>query len=58
MMISEKQIMQLLNQLRDHISLYERLSLIGMTNRDYFDWLCDLRNEITNQQPTELKVIE
>lgn len=50
--------MMLMNQLRDHISFYERLGSIGIINRDYFDWLCDLRDEITDQQSEELKEIE
>lgn len=58
MLISEKQIMQLISQLNDHISLYERLSSITMVNDDYEDWLNELRDEINGQQSDKLKVIE
>lgn len=58
MIISEKQIMNLLSQLRDHIALYERLASIGTINPPYLEWLYDLRDEINNQQTEELKQIE
>lgn len=58
MIISEKQITLLMNQLRDHIALHERLSIIQNTNKDYLYWLCELRDEITEQQTQELRVVE
>lgn len=57
MKISDKQLMQLMNQLRDHISYHERLSSLGVVNEEYLNWLCDLRNELTDQQSDELKEI-
>ena len=57
MIISEKQISQLIAQLHDHIALYERLSSIAMMNHDYAHWLRELRDEITEQQSEELREI-
>jgi len=58
MIISEKQIMQLMNQLRDHIVFHEQMACLGAINKKYIDWLRELREEITNQQFEELKEIK
>lgn len=58
MIISEKQIIKLLNQLHDHIDCHKRMSVLGIERQDYIDWLCELLHEITEQQSEELKVIE
>lgn len=58
MIITEKQIMHLLNQLRDHIELYDRLSILGVMNQDYLNWLRELRDEIIDRQSDEPKDIK
>lgn len=57
MIISEKQICKLMNQLHDHISLHEKISNMIEVNSDYLEWLYSLRDEITCQQPSDLKEI-
>lgn len=47
MIISEKQIMQLLRQLNDHVDLLAR---INASNPDYIIYLRELYTEIQNQQ--------
>ena len=54
MIISEKQIMKLLEQMSQHIELLTRIGNFG----DYRDYLIYLKDEIVNQQSEELKVIE
>lgn len=54
MIISEKQIIQLLCQIKDHIDLLVRINYTG----DYKNYLIDLHDQIMNQQPEELKLIE
>ena len=58
MIITEKQIMHLLNQLRDHIELYDRLSILGVMNQDYLNWLREPRDEIIDRQSDEPKDIK
>ena len=54
MIISEKQIMQLLSQLKEHIEFLTRVSLLG----DYRNYLIDFYAEIIDQQSEELKDIQ
>ena len=51
MLISEKQIMQLMTQIKEHIELLTRIGNFG----DYRDYLIDFQAEIVNQQSEELK---
>ena len=55
MIISNRQIMQLIKQLKDHHDMLVRLNF---GNLDYMHYLNELYDEIVNQQSEELKVIE
>lgn len=54
MIISEKQIWQLVTQLKEHIELITRIEKIG----DYRNYLIDFHAEIIDQQSEELKEIK
>lgn len=54
MIISERQIMQLINQLKDRLDLLTR---IGFENLEYRKYLVELCDKLTSQQCEELKVI-
>lgn len=53
MIISEKQIMQLLNIVRNHVED----GRLNKSNEFYFQWVIDLLKRIEDQQSEELKEI-